>query len=88
MYIFKDEHTIEKYDNTEVLKFYRDKTLIKTISNPTPEMLKFLGYKELIEETRPEDKEGYYIEEYYENGEVITKKYRYIEIIEEQEIIE
>lgn len=79
MYIFIDEHTIIPY-NGEVLKRYVGKKLVKTIANPTNEQLKEFGYKELIEEQRPEDKLDYYIEEYYIDGKVITKKYRYIEI--------
>ena len=79
MYIFIDENTIIPY-NGELLKRYVGKKLVKTIANPTNEQLKEFGYKELVEEQRPEDKLDYYIEEYYIDGEAITKKYRYIEI--------
>ena len=82
MYIFIDEHYIEKY-NGEVLKRYVGSRLVKIIANPTEEQLREFGYKELIEDTPLEEKEGFYIETYYEDGEHITKKYRYVEIPEE-----
>lgn len=82
MYIFIDEHYIEKY-NGEVLKRYVGSRLVKIIANPTDEQLREFGYKELVEDTPLEEKEGFYIETYYEDDEHIIKKYRYVEIPEE-----
>lgn len=47
---------------------------------------KEFGYKELVESEMLEEKEGYVIREYYEDGDTIAKKYRYVEI--PKEIIE
>ena len=89
MYLFISEYEIQKY-NGEVLKRYVGNRCVKIISNPTEEDLKEFGYKYLVEENPLEEKEGFYIETYYEDGEVITKKYRYVELPEEmfEEIIE
>lgn len=82
MYIFINEKKIKEY-NGEILKRYVGNLLTKTISNPTEEQLYEFGYKPLVEDTPLEEKEGFYIETYYEDGEHITKKYRYVEIPEE-----
>ena len=81
MYIFIDENTIIPY-NGELLKRYVGKRLVKTIANPTNEQLKEFGYKELIEDEIPEGQEGFFVEPYYEDGEKITKKYRFVTIEE------
>lgn len=82
MYIFISENEIQKY-NGEILKRYVGSRLVKIIANPTEEQLYEFGYKPLVEDTPLEEKEGFYIETYYEDGEHITKKYRYVEIPEE-----
>ena len=54
------------------------------IGNPTEEQYRFFGYTDkIIEDIAPEEKEGMYIEEYYEQIEnVIYKRYREVEITE------
>ena len=68
------------------------KSLKLFIANPTDEQYRFFGYTdEVLEVERPEEVEGKYIEEYYEQEDnVIYKYYRYIDIPEEipEEIIE
>ena len=68
------------------------KSLKLFIANPTDEQYRFFGYTdEIIEDERPEEVEGKYIEEYYEQKDnVIYKHYRYVDIPEEipEEIIE
>ena len=85
MYMFINEFNLEKYDG-EPLKLYVGGRLIRIIANPTEEELRMFGYKNLIITEKPDEKEGYVIETYYEDGETsITQKYRYIEIPDEIE---
>ena len=49
-----------------------------------PELLRALGYKELVEEEQPEyNEETQYLEPLYEDGEKIIKKWEVKEIPEE-----
>lgn len=86
-YKFIDETTVKKY-NGGILKLYEDNLCIEGTSNPTPEILKRYRYKELVKDEPLEEKEGYFIETYYVDGEVITETYRYIELPEEEFIEE
>ena len=54
------------------------------IANPTAEQYKLVGYTDkIIEDEMPEEQEGKYIEEYYEQKDgVIYKHYRLVEILE------
>ena len=60
------------------------------IANPTPEQYALVGYTDkIVEETIPEEVEGKIIESYYEQSDgVIYKKYRLVDIPDEEEIIE
>ena len=60
------------------------------IANPTPEQYALVGYTDkIVEDVMPEEVEGKIVESYYEqsNG-VIYKKYRLVDIPDEEEIIE
>ena len=73
-----------KVENERLIKAPK-KGLKIYIPNPTEEQYKFFGYtNEIVEDEKPEEKEGTYIEEYYEqiNG-VIYKRYKIVEIPEE-----
>lgn len=61
-----------------------EKSLKLFIANPTDEQYRFFGYTdEIIEDEQLEEKEGKYIEEYYEQIDgVIHKHYRYIDVPE------
>lgn len=53
----------------------------RTYSNPLPETLVAFGYKPVVEQERPEDKEGFYqVSHYEENDSTITLVWEYIEI--------
>lgn len=78
MYLFINENHIEPYDG-KILKRFSGNKLVKVISNPTEAQLKEFGYKELIKSDPIEEKEGYYIDTFYQNGDKITQSYRYIE---------
>ena len=83
MYLFINENQVEPY-NGENLKRYIGNRLVKIISNPTDEHLLEFGYKYLDESAEmPTEREGYYIEAYYEDGDKIKKLYREVEIPEE-----
>lgn len=58
-----------------------EKSLKIFIANPTEEQYKLFGYtNEIIEDEIPEEQEGKYTEEYYEQVDgVIYKHYRVIE---------
>ena len=61
-----------------------EKSLKIFIANPTEEQYKLFGYtNEIIEDEMPEEQEGKYIEECYEQIDgVIYKHYRFISINE------
>jgi hypothetical protein len=62
----------------------------RTYSNPLPETLVAFGYKPVMEQERPEDKEGFYqVSHYEENDSTITKVWEYVEIpVVEEPVIE
>ena len=69
-----------KVENEQLVKA-PEKSLKIFIANPTDEQYKFFGYtNEVVEDERPEEQEGKFIEEYYvQEDAVIRKKYRVIE---------
>lgn len=71
-----------KVENGALIKA-PEKSLKVFIANPTDEQYKFFGYTDVIVEGhKPEEQEGKYIEEYYEQeGNVIYKKYRLVDIV-------
>lgn len=73
-----------KVENGALLKA-PEKSLKIFIANPTEEQYKFFGYtNEIVEDEIPEEQEGKFIEEYYEQIEnVIYKHYRVVDIPEE-----
>lgn len=75
-----------KVENGHLLEAPK-KSLKLFIANPTDEQYRFFGYtNEIIEDERPEEQEGKYIEEYYEQKDgVIYKHYKVIDIPEEIE---
>jgi hypothetical protein len=61
------------------IKYYN-----KVYANPTDEQLAAAGYKELVLSDMPEEKDGYYlIETYEENENGIIQKWSYIKLEEE-----
>lgn len=72
-----------KVENGQLIKA-PEKSLKVFIANPTDEQYKFFGYTdEIIEDEKPAEQEGKYIEEYYEQrGGVIYKRYRQTDIPE------
>jgi hypothetical protein len=77
-----------KVENEQLVKA-PEKSLKVFIANPTEEQYKFFGYtNEIIEDEMPEEQEGKFIEEYYEQIDgVIYKHYRVVDIPEEFEEI-
>lgn len=75
-----------KVENEHLIKA-PEKSLKVFIANPTDEQYRFFGYtNEIIEDERPQEQEGKYIEEYYEQTDsVIYKHYRLIDIPKEAE---
>lgn len=73
-----------KVENEQLIKA-PEKSLKIFIANPTEEQYKFFGYTDqIIEDEMPEEQEGKYIEEYYEQADgVIYKHYRVIDIPED-----
>ena len=65
-----------------------EKSLKLFIANPTEEQYKLFGYtNEIIEDERPEEQEGKFIQEYYEQKDgVIYKHYNVVDMPEETEI--
>lgn len=73
-----------KVENGQLIKA-PEKSLKIFIANPTEEQYKFFGYtNEIVEDEMPEEQEGKFIEEYYEQIDgVIYKHYRVVDIPEE-----
>lgn len=59
-----------------------EKSLKIFIANPTDEQYKFFGYTDkIVEDEKPQEEDGKFIEEYYvQEDDVIKKKYRVIDI--------
>lgn len=70
-----------KVENEQLIKA-PEKSLKIFIANPTEEQYKFFGYTDkIIEDERPEEQEGEFIEEYFEQSEgVIYKHYRIVDM--------
>lgn len=70
-----------KVENGQLIKA-PEKSLKVFIANPTEEQYKFFGYtNEIVEDEMPEEQEGKYIQEYYEQIDgVIYKHYNVVEI--------
>jgi len=64
-----------------------EKSLKIFIANPTDEQYKYFGYTDqIIEDEKPNEEEGKFIEEYYEQTDgVIYKHFRLIDIPKEFE---
>ena len=75
-----------KVENEQLIKAPK-KSLKIFIANPTEEQYKFFGYTDnVIEDERPQEQEGKFIQEYYEQKDgVIYKHYRVVDILEEIE---
>ena len=73
-----------KVENEQLIKA-PEKSLKIFIANPTEEQYRFFGYTDnIVEDERPEEQEGKYIEEYCEQIDgVIYKHYRLVDIPEE-----
>lgn len=84
LYLFKNKYEIVGYAGEILTKRVGD-IITETIKNPSEEQLKEFGYKELVETQRPDKKEGFAIEAYYEiAGDKIEKRYEYIRLPEEK----
>jgi len=75
-----------KVENEQLIKA-PEKSLKLFIANPTDDQYRLFGYSDkIIEDQKPEEQEGKYIEEYYEQKDgVIYKHYRLIDVPEEVE---
>lgn len=75
-----------KVENERLVKA-PEKSLKIFIANPTEEQYKFFGYtNEIVEDEKPTEQEGKYIEEYYEQKDgVIYKHYRLLDLPAETE---
>jgi len=73
-----------KVENEQLIKA-PEKSLKLFIANPTDEQYRLFGYtNEIVEDERPEEQEGKYVEEYYEQKDgVIYKRYRYSDMLQE-----
>ena len=73
-----------KVENGALIKA-PEKSLKVFIANPTDEQYKFFGYTDkIVEDERPAEQEGKYIEEYYEQIDgVIYKHYNVVDVPEE-----
>lgn len=81
-YRFLDELTVAPY-NGEPLRVFEGQDCIKYVANPTDEQLAEFDYKDLDDTAEiPETQEGYRIERYYIDGDIISAAYRQVEIIE------
>lgn len=64
-----------KVENGQLIKA-PEKSLKIFIANPTDEQYRVFGYtNEIVEDERPEEQEGKFIEEYYEQKNGIIYKY-------------
>lgn len=74
-----------KVENGKLVKA-PEKGLKVFIGNPTEEQYRFFGYtNKVVEDERPEEAEGKFIEEYFEQIDgTIFKRYRYIDIPTEE----
>ena len=70
-----------KVENGQLIKA-PEKSLKIFIANPTEEQYKFFGYTDkFVEDKKPQEEDGKFIEEYYvQEDDVIKKKYRVIDI--------
>lgn len=75
-----------KVENERLIKAPK-KSLKIFIANPTDEQYRFFGYtNEIVEDEKPTEQEGKYIEEYYEQKDgVIYKHYRLLDLPAETE---
>ena len=75
-----------KVENGQLIKA-PEKSLKLFIANPTDEQYRLFGYtNEIVEDERPEEQEGKYVEEYYEQKDgVIYKHYRYSDMLQEDD---
>ena len=75
-----------KVENEQLIKA-PEKSLKIFIANPTDEQYKYFGYTDqIIEDEKPNEEEGKFIEEYYEQTDgVIYKHFRLIDIPKEFE---
>ena len=72
-----------KVENEQLIQA-PEKSLKIFIANPTDEQYKLFGYTDqIVEDKMPDEEEGKYIEEYYEQVDgIIHKRYRVIDIVE------
>ena len=72
-----------KVENCQLIKA-PEKSLKIFIANPTEEQYKLFGYtNEIVEDERPEEQEGKFIQEYYEQKDgVIYKHYNVVDILD------
>ena len=77
-----------KVENGQLIKA-PEKSLKVFIANPTEEQYKFFGYTDqIVEEERPQEQDGKYIEEQYEQADgVIYRRFRVVDIPKEYEVI-
>jgi len=75
-----------KVENEQLIKA-PEKSLKIFIANPTDEQYKYFGYTDqIVEDEKPNEEEGKFIEEYYEQTDgVIYKHFRLIDIPKEFE---
>jgi len=75
-----------KVENEMLIKA-PEKSLKIFIANPTDEQYKYFGYTDqIVEDEKPNEEEGKFIEEYYEQTDgVIYKHFRLIDIPKEFE---
>ena len=84
LYLFKNKYEIVAYAG-EILTMRVGDVITKTIKDPTEEQLREFGYMDLLETQRPDKKEGFAIEAYYEITEdKIEKRYEYVPLPEEK----
>ena len=78
LYKFINENRVEKFKGDFIVVNERIRT------NPTEADIRGIGYKDLVEDDIPTyDEEKQYLEAYYSDGDVITKKYRVVDIPDE-----